>query len=128
VLVAWRELGGLNGDLVPVAHLPGTPTSRLQPNDVVVTKRTWGASPHTDLDDRLKALGVTQAVVGRRHIRRREATARRANEQGFNVSLALDAKTDTRPEAHACIRTLLPRLGEMGTSQEIIDLLPTRRD
>jgi hypothetical protein len=61
VNVAGRRPGGLNRDLVPVAHLRGRLTSRLQlPNDVAVTKRTWGAVRDTDLDDRLKALGVTR--------------------------------------------------------------------
>jgi hypothetical protein len=45
----------------------------------------------------------------------------------IGVSLALDAMTDTRPEAHDyCVRNLFPRLGETGTIQEIIDLLLTR--
>lgn len=34
-----------------------------QPNDIVATKRTWGAFASTDLEDRLKAFGVTQVVV-----------------------------------------------------------------
>ena len=56
-----------------------------------------------------------------------EATARQAYEQGFNVTLALDAMTDARPEAHDySIKNVFPRLGETGTSQEIIDLLATR--
>ena len=35
--------------------------------------------------------------------------------------------TDMRPEAHDySIKNVFPRLGETGTSQEIIDLLATR--
>jgi nicotinamidase-related amidase len=99
-----------------------------QPGDIVVTKRTWGAFAGTDLEDRLKALGVTQVVVtGVATGTGVEATARQAYEAGFNVTLALDAMTDTRPEAHDySIRNVFPRLGETGTSQEIIDFLPTR--
>jgi nicotinamidase-related amidase len=99
-----------------------------QPNDIVVTKRTWGVFAGTNLEDRLKALGVTQVVVtGVATSGDVEATVRQADEQGFNVSLALDAMTDTRPEAHDyTIRNVFPRLGETGTSQEIISLLPTR--
>jgi nicotinamidase-related amidase len=99
-----------------------------QPNDIVVTKRTWGAFASTDLEDRLKALGVTQVVVtGVATSGGVEATARQAYEAGFNVTLALDAMTDMRPEAHDySVRSVFPRLGETGTSQEIIDLLPTR--
>jgi nicotinamidase-related amidase len=53
-----------------------------------------------------------------------ESTARQAYEQGFNVTLAIDAMTDLRAEAHAySIAQVFPRLGETGTTQEIIDLL-----
>jgi hypothetical protein len=35
--------------------------------------------------------------------------------------------TDTRPEAHDySIGNVFPRIGETGTSREIINLLPTR--
>ena len=97
-----------------------------QPGDIVVTKRTWGAFANTDLEARLKALGVTQVVVaGVATATGVESTARQAYEQGFNVTLAVDAMTDMRPEAHDhSIRNVFPRLGETGTSQEIIDRLP----
>ena len=96
-----------------------------QPGDIVVTKRTWGAFASTDLEARLKAAGVTQVVVlGVATGTGVEATARQAYEQGFNVTLAIDAMTDPRPEAHDySIRCVFPRLGETGTSQAIIELL-----
>jgi len=104
------------------------PELNRQPSDIVVTKRTWGAFASTDLDATLKARGVTQVViVGVATGTGVEATARQAYEQGFNVALATDAMTDTRPEAHAySIENVFPRLGEIGTSREIIDLLSTR--
>jgi nicotinamidase-related amidase len=99
-----------------------------QPSDLLVTKRTWGAFAHTDLDDRLKALGVTQVVIaGVATGTGVEATARQAYEQGFNVTLAIDAMTDARAIAHDySIANVFPRLGETGTTGEIIDLLETR--
>ena len=99
-----------------------------QPGDIVVTKRTWGVFASTDLENRLKALGITQVVVtGVATATGVEATARQAYEQGFNVTLALDAMTDARPEAHDySVQHVFPRLGETGTTQEIIDLLGTR--
>jgi len=97
-----------------------------QPGDIVVTKRTWGAFASTDLEAQLKARGVTQLVIaGVATGTGVEATARQAYEQGFNVTLALDAMTDLRAEAHDySIKNVFPRLGETGTAQEIIDLLP----
>ncbi len=98
------------------------------PSDITVTKQGWGAFASTNLEARLKALGVTQVVVtGVATATGVEATARQAYEAGFNVTLATDAMTDMRPEAHAySIANVFPRLGEIGTSQDIIALLPAR--
>lgn len=96
-----------------------------QSSDIAVTKRSWGAFATTDLDHQLKARGATQIVVtGVATSGGVEATARQAYEQGFNVTLALDAMTDVRLEAHEySVRNLFPRVGETGTTQEIISLL-----
>ncbi len=104
------------------------PELNQQPGDIVVTKRTWGAFASTDLEAQLKALGVTQVVIlGVATGTGVEATARQAYEQGFNVTLAIDAMTDRRHEAHAySINNVFPRLGETGTCQDIIDLLAAR--
>jgi nicotinamidase-related amidase len=97
------------------------------PGDIVVTKRTWGAFASTNLEERLKAIGITQVVVlGIATGTGVESTARQAYEAGFNVTLAIDAMADSRPEAHDySIRHVFPRLGETGTVQDIIDLLPS---
>jgi nicotinamidase-related amidase len=99
-----------------------------QPGDIVVTKRTWGAFASTDLEARLKALGVTQVVIaGIATATGVEATARQAYELGFNVTLALDAMTDQRLEAHDySIKNVFPRLGETGTARTVIDRLAMR--
>ncbi len=99
-----------------------------QPGDLVVTKYSWGAFAATDLDVRLKSLGVTQVVVvGVATGTGVEATARQAFEAGYNVALAIDAMTDTRPEAHAySIKNVFPRLGETATAEEIITELSKR--
>ncbi|MGJ4909824.1 isochorismatase family protein [Bradyrhizobium sp. HKCCYLS2033] len=104
------------------------PELNRQPHDIVVTKRTWGAFASTDLETRLKARDVTQVVVaGVATGTGVESTARQAYEQGFNVTLAVDAMTDTRPEAHQYSLThVFPRLGETGTSADIIRLLDAR--
>jgi nicotinamidase-related amidase len=99
-----------------------------QADDILVTKRSWGAFANTDLEVRLKARGVTQVVIaGVATGTGVEPTARQAYEQGFNVTLAIDAMTDTRSEAHDySIGEVFPRLGETGATRAIIDLLPTR--
>ena len=101
------------------------PELNAQPNDLLVTKRTWGAFTNTDLKARLKALGVTQLVLaGVATSFGVESTARHAYELGFNVTLALDAVTDLSLEAHDnSVARIFPRLGETGSAQEIVDLL-----
>lgn len=96
-----------------------------QPSDHTVTKHTPGAFTATGLDDDLKAAGVTQVVIaGVATSNGVEVTARQAFELGFNVTLAIDAMTDMRPEAHAyCLAQVFPRIGETGTTDEIIALL-----
>jgi nicotinamidase-related amidase len=104
------------------------PELNRQPEDHLVTKRTWGAFTNTDLDEHLKKLGVTQVVIlGVATSIGVESTARHANENGFHVTLAVDAMTDMNADAHTnSITRIFPRLGETGTTQEIIDLLNTR--
>ena len=105
-----------------------TPELDRQPGDIVVTKRTWGAFASTDLELRLKAKGVTQVVVlGVATGTGVESTARQAYEAGFNVTLAVDAMTDMRAEAHNySLANIFPRLGESGSADEIIALLAQR--
>ncbi len=94
-------------------------------SDILVTKRTWGAFTNTSLAEQLKALGVTQIVLaGVATSISVETTAREGYALGFNVALATDAMTDLRPDAHDhSIAVIFPRLGETGTSTEIIALL-----
>jgi nicotinamidase-related amidase len=101
------------------------PELNQQPADHTVTKRTWGAFTNTGLEEHLKNLGVTQVVIaGVATSAGVESTARHAHENGFHVTLAIDAMTDLNPDAHAnSITRIFPRLGETGTTQEIIDLL-----
>jgi nicotinamidase-related amidase len=117
-----RRFSTLSGfsDLIPELN--------RKASDIVVTKRTWGAFAGTDLETQLKANAVTQVVVtGVATGTGVEATARQAYEQGFNVTLALDAMTDLRPEAHEySLASVFPRFGETGLIQDILNLLATR--
>jgi len=103
------------------------PELNAQPEDHRVTKRTWGAFSHTDLEAHLTGLGVTQVVIaGVSTSAGVESTARQAHELGFNVALAIDAMTDLNTDAHVnSLTRIFPRLGETATTQEIIDALAT---
>jgi nicotinamidase-related amidase len=101
------------------------PELNRRPGDHLVTKRTWGAFTNTDLETHLKQSGVTQVVIaGVATSAGVESTARHAHELGFNVALAVDAMTDMSADAHHnSVTRIFPRLGETGTTQQIIDLL-----
>jgi len=105
------------------------PELNQKPQDHTVTKRTWGAFTKTDLEQHLKALGVTQVVIaGVSTSVGAESTAREAYALGFNVTLATDAMTDMNADAHHnSITRIFPKLVETGTTQEIIDLLKKGR-
>ena len=48
-------------------------------------------------------------------------------EHGFNVTLAIDAMTDRRAEAHDySLANVFPRLSETGTAADVIALLAQR--
>ena len=99
-----------------------------QPGDHVVTKQTWGAFVNTDLEQHLKAQGVTQVVIaGIATAIGVESTARQAYEAGFNVTLPIDAMTDLSAETHEnSVTRVFPRLGETGTADDVIALLERR--
>ena len=98
---------GRTGAGAPAAELSAgwtdlIPELNRQPQDHLVTKRTWGAFTNTGLEAHLKSLGVTQVVIaGVATSAGVESTARHAHELGFNVTLAVDAMTDMNADAHA---------------------------
>jgi nicotinamidase-related amidase len=96
-----------------------------QPDDVRVTKYTWGAFYGTPLDLQLRRRGVTQIVLcGISTSIGVETTARAAFERGYNVALAVDAMTDLSLDAHRnSVERIFPRLGEVGTTDDVLALL-----
>jgi len=116
----YRDLPADFSELIPELH--------QQPDDMLITKRTSGAFATTDLEAQLKAKGVTQVVLtGVATGAGVESTARQAYEAGFNVTFATDAMTDVRPEAHEySLKHVFPRLGETGSTRDVLDLLAKR--
>jgi nicotinamidase-related amidase len=119
-----RKLGEL-----PAGWADLIPDLDQQPGDILVTKRTWGAFTGTELEAELRRRGVTQVVMaGVSTSVGVESTARHAYELGFNVTLAIDAMADTNSDCHAnSIARIFPKLGETGTTDEILALLESSR-
>jgi nicotinamidase-related amidase len=105
------------------------PELNQQPTDHTITKHTPGAFPKTGLEEHLRNLGVTQVVLaGISTSSGVESTARQAYENGFHVTLAIDAMTDTNMDSHNySLDKIFPRLGETGATQEIFNLLNSTR-
>ncbi|MEY9946650.1 isochorismatase family protein [Kitasatospora sp. GAS1066B] len=96
--------------------------------DITVTKQTWGAFHGTDLDAELRRRGVTQVVIGGVATSMGvESTARAAHEHGYHVTIATDAVTDLDPTSHEhSLTRVFPKLGETGSTAELIALLDQR--
>jgi len=129
VNVAGRAPGRTDAGIPNFALPPDwtelVPELDQQPSDVLVTKQRWGAFLGTDLDDYLHRRGVTQVVLtGVATSIGVESTARSAYDLGYNVTLILDAITDRDVAAHAyAIEKIFPRLGETGTTGDLLKLL-----
>jgi nicotinamidase-related amidase len=115
-----RSLAGRPADWTELV-----PELDRQPEDLTVTKGTWGAFHGTTLHEQLTRLGVTQVVVvGIATSKGVESTARAAYEHGYNVTLAVDAMTDMDPGAHEnSVTRIFPALGETGRTADILALL-----
>jgi nicotinamidase-related amidase len=96
---------------------PGLP----QPGDILITKSTWGAFFHTDLDSELKRRHVTTIVLGgvATHIGV-EATARQAWELGYELVIARDVTTSLGPEPHdGAMRHIFPRIARVADADAL---------
>jgi nicotinamidase-related amidase len=101
----------------------------VQPTDILVTKHARGAFSGTGLTETLRGRGVTQVViVGIATGTGVESTARTAHEDGFHVSLPVDAMTDPVLDKHEhSIAKIFPRIAETGTTEELLRLLGSGR-
>jgi nicotinamidase-related amidase len=116
------------GDL-PAGWVDLIPELNQQPTDHALTKRTPGAFAKTGLEEHLRDRGVTQVVLaGISTSNGVESTARQAYELGFHVTLAIDAMTDASMDPHIhSVTKIFPRLGESGTTQEVLNILHRTR-
>ncbi|HWB62321.1 MAG TPA: isochorismatase family protein [Chitinophagales bacterium] len=98
------------------------PGLKTKPDDILIIKYTWNAFYGTQLHNELQKRNVTGIVLaGISTSIGVEGTARAASEHGYNIAFALDAMTDPVAEAHAhSMKYIFPRIGESGTTDEII--------
>jgi nicotinamidase-related amidase len=94
-------------------------------NDLLVTKRQWGAFYGTELDLELRRRGITTLVLGGIATNFGvESTARDAYERGYNLVFASDAMAARTSEDHEFALTrIFPRIGRVRQAEEIISVL-----
>jgi nicotinamidase-related amidase len=134
-VVLVNVVGGAPGrtDPQPARPAPGAHWAELvpeldaQPQDIRISKKTWGAFTGTGLESTLRERGVTQVVLaGISTSIGVQSTARQAHELGFHVALVVDAMTDLNEDAHAnSLARIFPRLGETCITQDVLALLET---
>jgi nicotinamidase-related amidase len=92
-----------------------------EPGDILITKSTWGAFFRTDLDAKLKSLGVRTIVLGgvATHIGV-DTTARQAWELGYELVIARDVTSSMAVEPHeATMRYIFPRIARVTDSDAL---------
>ena len=120
-----RTEGPASGGALPEGWAELVAELDVQPTDLRVTKRNWGAFHGTGLDVQLRRRGITGIVLtGIATSIGVESTARSAHEHGYNVTVATDASSDLDADSHHhSISKIFPRLGETATTAEILALL-----
>ena len=96
-----------------------------QPGDIVLVKHARSAFTGTGLAGLLREQGVTQVVItGISTGGGVESTARDAHEQGFNVTLPVDAMTDpSLPRHEHAVTRVFPRIAETGSTTDVLNAL-----
>ncbi|WP_330181505.1 hydrolase [Nocardia sp. NBC_01503] len=100
----------------------------VQPTDIRITKRQWGAFYGTELDLQLRRRGITEIVLtGISTSIGVESSARAAHEHGYHVVVVEDATADRDLASHEHATTkIFPRLGLVARTDQILEELQAR--
>ncbi|MGI4813554.1 MAG: isochorismatase family protein [Janthinobacterium lividum] len=98
------------------------PESGIQPGDLLITKRQWGAFYETGLDQQLRRRGIDSIVLGGIATNFGvESTARAGLDMGYQLVFVEDAMTSLSTEAHQfAIQHIFPRMGRVRQSADIV--------
>ncbi len=101
------------------------PEVMVQPGDVIIAKRQWGAFYGTNLEQTLRRRGIeTIIMAGIATNMGVESTARAAFDAGYALVFAEDAMTAMSAEGHASsTKNVFPMMGKVGTTDEIVATL-----
>jgi nicotinamidase-related amidase len=97
------------------------PPDLMQPGDLRITKRQWGAFYGTELDLQLRRRRIRTIVLGGVATQIGvESTARQAYELGYELVIVKDATTSSVAQGHEMsMKHIMPRLGRIVESSDI---------
>lgn len=101
------------------------PQLDIQPSDLVITKRQWGAFYGTELDQQLRRRGIRTIVLGGIATNIGvESTARAAFDRGYELVFVEDVMTTVSVEAQKfATEVIFPRMGRVRTTQDVLEAL-----
>ena len=97
----------------------------INKNDLVITKRQWGAFYGTDLDMHLRRRGIkTLIVTGISTNIGVESTARDAYERGYNQIIVEDACASLNLDAHEhSFNSTFGRIAKVRSTEQVVEAL-----
>jgi len=111
-----------NAPRLPESMSELVPESGLQPGDLVVTKRHWGAFAGTDLEAQLRQRGIeTVVITGVASQAGVESTVRQGTGLGFAFVVAEDACAALEEAEHRYpFDNIFPRIARVRSTDEVI--------
>ncbi len=96
-----------------------------RPEDLVVTKRQWGAFYGTGLEQQLRRRGIRTIILGGVATNFGvESTAREAFDLGYEVVFVEEAMSTISNELHQfALQNIFPRIGRVRTMEEVLAAL-----
>ena len=109
----------------PAAASELVPEAGMQPGDVLIAKRQWGAFYGTGLEQQLRRRGVRTVIMGGIATNIGvESTARAALDMGYELVFAEDAMTTFSADAHTfAVTQIFPRMGRVRSTEQILAAL-----
>jgi nicotinamidase-related amidase len=98
------------------------PELEVRPDDLVVTKRQWGAFHGTELDTQLRRRGVTDLVLtGIATNMGVESTARQAHEHAYNSVIVEDAISGLSDDDHKfAVNRIFPKISQVDSTDAVL--------
>ncbi|MES2115960.1 MAG: isochorismatase family protein [Pseudomonadota bacterium] len=132
VRVLVNELQQLPADL-SVSRDPSAPplppqawqiveAAGMQPGDIIIDKRQWGAFYGTSLDQQLRRRGIRTLILGGIATNFGvESTARAARDLGYALVFAEDAMSSIDAELHRfAVQNIFPILGHVRATADLV--------